>query len=53
MKIVDIQAMRMAMPREDSLGQPRRDSWHVTAEVANPMSRYPKVKAHRSLWLPE
>lgn len=54
MKIIGIQAMRMTMPPKESSGrQPRRESWHVTAEVANPMSRYPKVKAHRSLWLPE
>ena len=31
---------------------PRRPSWSEEAEVANPMSRYPKVKQHRSQWLP-
>ncbi|MAG13956.1 MAG: hypothetical protein CMN78_05115 [Spirochaetales bacterium] len=31
----------------------RAQSWGTTAEVANPMSRYPKVKRHRSLWLPK
>lgn len=53
MKITDIQAMRMSPPaRKDLAQRARRPSWHVTAEVANPMSRYPKVKAHRSQWLP-
>lgn len=54
MKITDIQAMRMTVPRKgDAQQQPSRQSWHMTAEVANPMSRYPKVKAHRSQWLPK
>src|SRR5919199_1632067 len=52
MKIVDIRAMRMTAPLHETKTPPRRASWAVEAEVANPMSRYPKVKAHRSRWLP-
>lgn len=49
--IVDIRAMRLTRPpRRAPTG--RRAPWTATAEVANPMSRYPAVKAHRRLWLP-
>jgi L-rhamnonate dehydratase len=53
MKIVDIQAVRVRWPEHEAKTEPRRQSWGVTDEVANPMSRYPKVKRHRSLWLPK
>jgi L-rhamnonate dehydratase len=53
MKIVNIQAMRLNTPPRITRTEPRRPSWNVTAEVANPMSWYPRVKAHRSLWLPQ
>jgi len=53
MKIVDIRAMRLRRPSQPAKTEPRRPSWSVTAEVANPMSWYPRVKAHRSLWLPQ
>lgn len=52
MKITDIRAMRFSRPQHTPSTPPRRSSWHHTDEVANPMSGYPKVKAHRSLWLP-
>ena len=52
MRIVDIKAMRLKMPPRQLKTKPRRQSWHETAEVANPMSGYPRLKAHRSLWLP-
>ncbi len=52
MKIVDIKAMRLKMPSLQPKTKPRRQSWSETAEVANPMSWYPRLKAHRSLWLP-
>ncbi len=54
MKITDIRAMRCTPPAraESAATPPRRPSWHYTAEVANPMSGYPQLKAHRSLWLP-
>src|SRR5579875_4007706 len=53
MKITAIQAMRLTMPPRELSAAPQRPSWWQTAEVANPMSRYPKVKAHRSLWRPQ
>ena len=59
MKIKSIQAMRMLVPpeviRAAAGPQPtpaRRPGWAETAEVANPMSRFPEAKAHRSLWTP-
>jgi L-rhamnonate dehydratase len=53
MKITSIQATRVNFPEAPSRTEPRRAGWSENAEVANPMSRYPKVKAHRSKWLPK
>jgi L-rhamnonate dehydratase len=53
MKIVDIRVVRINWPEPAQKTEPRRPSWGTTDEVANPMSRYPKVKRHRSLWLPK
>jgi L-rhamnonate dehydratase len=53
MKIVSVQAMRLVRPPHQTTTPPRRDSWWKHAEVANPMSRYPRLKAHRDLWLPK
>jgi len=53
MKITEIRAMRLNAPVREHQTQARRLSWWEEAEVANPMSRYPKVKAHRNLWLPQ
>jgi len=53
MKISEIRAMRLNTPAHEHQTQARRPSWWEEAEVANPMSRYPKVKAHRNLWLPQ
>ena len=53
MKITEIRAMRLNAPAHAHQTQARRPSWWEEAEVANPMSRYPKVKAHRNLWLPQ
>jgi len=53
MKIAAVRAMRLNLPERAATTPPRREPWAVGAEVANPMSRYPKVKAHRSLWLPK
>ncbi len=52
MKIKEISVMRLNVPPRESKTPARRPSWGSEAEVANPMSRYPKVKRHRSLWLP-
>jgi L-rhamnonate dehydratase len=53
MKITDISVVRVNLPQSESKTKPRRPGWGTEAEVANPMSRYPKVKRHRSLWLPK
>jgi L-rhamnonate dehydratase len=53
MKITDIRAVRLTVPPRQQSDQARRPGWAETAEVANPMSRYPDVKAHRGLWLPK
>jgi len=51
-EITAIEARRLVMPPRVATTSARRTAWAVEAEVANPMSRYPKVKRHRSLWLP-
>jgi L-rhamnonate dehydratase len=53
MKITDISAVRVVIPRREAKTSPRRSPWSAEAEVANPMSRYPEVKRHRSMWLPK
>ncbi len=53
MKITEISAVRINMPsREGPRTTPRRQPWSADAEVANPMSKYPKYKRHRSSWTP-
>jgi len=59
MKIAKIEAMRLTIPpdvlnsgAEAARAASRRSGWWADAEVANPMSRYPKVKRHRNLWTP-
>jgi L-rhamnonate dehydratase len=51
-KITEIRINRLNAPRRELKTEPRRQPWAADAEVANPMSRYPKVKRHRGLWLP-
>ena len=53
MKITEISVVGIDFPRVEPKSRPRRASWADEAEVANPMSRYAKVKRHRSLWLPK
>jgi len=54
MKITEVRAMRLTGPPSGQPGtEPRRPSWVVDAEVANPMSRFPRYKRHRSSWLPK
>jgi L-rhamnonate dehydratase len=53
MKIVDIRAVRVKTPPTPNPTPARRPSWWQEAEVANPMSRFPKVKRHRGLWTPK
>jgi L-rhamnonate dehydratase len=52
MKITTIDIVKVNLPQPQPKTASRRPGWAVEAEVANPMSRYPKVKRHRSLWLP-
>ena len=54
MKIKEIQAVKVNIPfRDIKHTLPRRPSWVESAEVANPMSKYPRYKRHRSSWLPK
>jgi L-rhamnonate dehydratase len=53
MKITNVQAMRLTVEPQAHTTPQRRDSWWQYAEVANPMSRYPRFKRHRALWLPK
>jgi len=54
MKIKKIECVQLKLPPSDApKTQKRRDAWAVDAEVANPMSRYPEYKRHRSLWQPK
>ncbi len=54
MKIKSIQAFALpaaaASPYAEKSSQGRREPWQIHAEVANPMSRYPRFKAHRDSW---
>ncbi len=53
MKITDIRAVKLNVPKPEPKAQGRSKSWAQDAEVANPMSRYSEYKRHRSLWLPK
>ena len=54
MKIKEIQAVKLNIPsRVNKHTPPRRPSWVESAEVANPMSKYPRFKRHRSRWMPK
>ena len=54
MRITAIDVLRLNHPASrGSRTPPRRAPWSQDAEVANPMSRFPEVKRHRSLWLPK
>jgi L-rhamnonate dehydratase len=53
MKITNIEALRLKLPKRTTETQAERESWWVSDEVANPMSRYPRLKPHRNLWLPQ
>ena len=50
MKITRIETVRVNLPPREYSVKPRRDSWNKSAEVANPMSRFPHVKRRRALW---
>jgi L-rhamnonate dehydratase len=51
MKIKSIEPVKLELPAEmREVPAGRRPGWARDAEVANPMSKYPGVKRHRSLW---
>ena len=52
MKIKEIKAAIVKFPERPTTTKPRRPAWVEGAEVANPMSRYPKFKALRGSWRP-
>jgi len=53
MKIKEIRAVKLNVPaRPGPKTTPWRPSWAEDAEVANPMSKFPAYKRHRSSWLP-
>lgn len=53
MKIINIEALRLNQPPHQIRTQARREPWEPRDEVANPMSRFARFKAHRSLWRPD
>lgn len=52
MKILEILSLRLKRPTSPPGIAPRRASWFQEAEVASPMSRHPRFKRRRNLWLP-
>lgn len=53
MKIKKIRAIKLHIPTPAPKTKPRRPAWLQDTEVANPMSRYPKYKLLRTLWMPK
>jgi L-rhamnonate dehydratase len=53
MKIKSIEVMQLNMPQREHRTPARRPPWSQDAEVANPMSKFPEYKRHRSLWQPK
>lgn len=53
MKITEVRAVHVTIPPSERPSTSRRAGWPRDAEVANPMSRYPKYKRHRNLWTPK
>ena len=53
MKIKEIRAVNVEMPGRTGTTEGRRDPWVKDAEVANPMSRYPRYKRYRPSWQPK
>ena len=53
MKITKIECVKLDLPDGLKSTPSTEKCWFNSDEVANPMSRFPKVKAHRKLWLPK
>jgi L-rhamnonate dehydratase len=52
MKITGLRALKLNRPPHTPATPPSRRSWWQDAEVANPVSVFPRFKPHRNLWLP-
>lgn len=52
MKIAKIETVSVNVPPREPKTAARRAPWTADAEVANPMSKFPEYKRHRSLWMP-
>ncbi|MBT4498675.1 MAG: L-rhamnonate dehydratase, partial [Gemmatimonadetes bacterium] len=51
MKIKSVEIVRVNQPPGPTpKSEPTRQSWGATDEVANPMSKFPRFKRHRSLY---
>jgi len=53
MEISRVEVLRLDRPPQEPPATSRRPSWRADAEVANPMSKFPEYKRHRSLWQPK
>jgi L-rhamnonate dehydratase len=53
LNIAKVEVLKMTQPQKPLPDVGRRRCWVEDAEVANPMSGYPEVKRHRSLWVPK
>ncbi len=54
MNIASIHAAALRLPTPDeSRTEPRRPPWSADAEIANPMSKFPRYKRYRPSWLPK
>jgi len=52
LKIKEVSTWHLKAPKS-FISKPKRSPWVADAEVANPMSGYPKYKRHRSSWMPK
>src|SRR6266542_3892126 len=54
MTIQNIEVLRLKAPARPAAVESlaRRAAWALEAEVANPVSKFPRFKRHRSLWMP-
>jgi len=51
-RIAKVEVLRLERREHSPRSVARRRAWSADAEVANPMSRFPEYKRHRSLWQP-
>jgi len=52
MRIKHIRAAKLHIPTPVTKTETSYPAWVQDAEVANPISRYPKYKPLRALWIP-